>query len=365
MLPTPENQPYFPPPESKGGWRWLMDAAEVRGLGGMDPLKLERLRLAQEDEHAGDSWSIAIIRHGYLVKEIHTFNVLVPTRFDVWSCTKSFTGTVWGFVFDDSRHDRLPGGLHVELDTPAYPFIPEGYPLSDPRKERITFRHLLSMTSGIVGEESGVEGIPTATDQGPFEHALGRSPNRFGKWADRLVGEPGTHWEYSDPAICHLALAFARIMGKEMDMVLQERVCAPIGIENMSWDIQGGSGFIGPHTNAHTGVHISGREFARLGYLYLHQGVWDGQSIIPGWWRELSTHQSQELNPEYGYTWWVNNQGTRWPELPQDTYAASGYRSNRCYIIPSLDLVVARVGSGPTAWDEQCLMKSVVDAVVV
>jgi CubicO group peptidase (beta-lactamase class C family) len=365
MPPSLENQPYFPPPESNGGWRWLMEGDQVRSLGGMDPIKLERLRKAQEDAHPGDSWSIVVIRHGYLVKEIHTFNVLVPTRFDIWSCTKSFTGTIWGFVFDDSRQNRLPDGVHIDLDTPAYPFIPEGYPLSDPRKEHITFRHLLSMSSGIGGEDSGAEGIPTATDHGPFEHALGHSPNRFGNWVAKLAGDPGMHWEYSDPGICHLALAFARIMGKEMDTVLQERVCAPIGIENMSWDIQGGSGFIGPHTNAHTGVHISAREFARLGYLYLHNGVWNSQQVIPAWWRELSTRQSQNLNPEYGYTWWVNNTGERWPDLPRDTYAASGYRSNRCYIIPSLDLVVARVGSGPASWDEQHLIKSVADAIMV
>ncbi len=363
---------YYPPPESQGGWRCLTRPEDVRQLGGMDPVRLDNLFYEQELLLGGDSWSVAIIRHGYLVREHYTFNVLVPTRFDVWSCTKSFTGVTWGFLLDDSRRDALPGSVpggapgraKVDLDTPAYPFIPQGYPLSDPRKERITFRHLLTMSSGIPGEGAMVMGMPTATNVGAFEHALGFSPNRYGKSAGTLLGEPGTVFDYSDPAIAHLAISFAHIMGKDLDRVFQERVCKPIGIENMSWDVQGGSGFIGPHTNAHTGVHISAREFARLGYLMMHKGAWQGKQVVPQWWAELSTQPSQELNPNYGYTWWVNARGTQYPGLPRDAFAASGYRSNRCYIIPSLDLVVARVGSGPTTWNEKDLIGEVVAAMM-
>lgn len=72
--------------------------------------------------------------------------------------------------------------------------------------------------------------------------------------------------------MCHLALAFAHITGQEMSGFLEARVFQPIGIENLSWDAQGGSGFLGPHTNAHTGVHVSTRELARFGYLALRGG---------------------------------------------------------------------------------------------
>jgi len=359
-----ETNTYYPPPESEGGWRWLRQPEEVRDVAGMDPDRLELVRQGQEFLYGGDSWSIAIIRHGYLVREFYTFNVLIPTRFDIFSGTKSFTGTAWGFLLDDSRQDRLPDGQRVELDSPAYSFIPEGYPLTDPRKEQITFRHLLTMTSGIPGETSGVIGNPTATWDGPFEHALGRCPNRYGRWVDTLVAEPGAHWEYSDPAIAHLAVAFANIVGQEMDECLEEHVFKPIGVEQLSWDVQGGSGFLGPHTNAHTGIHISARELARFGYLMLHKGVWDGEQLIPKWWTDLATKSSQYLNPDYGFTWWVNTKGTKWPGLPKDAFALSGYRSNRCYIVPSLDLVVARVGSGPPTWDEKGLIGGIASAIM-
>jgi CubicO group peptidase (beta-lactamase class C family) len=369
---------YYPPPESQGGWRCLEGDDAVRSIGGMDPEWLDRVLEGQHQLWGGDSWAIVIVRGGYLVREAYTFNVLVPTRFDIWSGTKSFTGTAWGLLLDDSRCGRLPptgrmrtkrpqhpatwDRVQVDLDSPAYPYIPEGYPLTDERKAQIRVRHLLTMTSGIPGEKAGVVGIPTATNAGPFEHALGRCANRYGRRVDTLYADPGAAWDYSDPAMAHLALAFAHITGREMADVMQERVFAPIGIESLSWDVQGGSGFLGPHTNAHTGIHVSARELARFGYLALHGGQWAGRQIVPEGWMQLATRSSQNLNLNYGYTWWVNG-AARWPDLPQDAFALSGYRCNRCYVVPSLDLVVARVGSGPAAWDDNALIGGIVGAI--
>ncbi|MGH2381856.1 MAG: serine hydrolase domain-containing protein, partial [Candidatus Limnocylindria bacterium] len=242
--------------------------------------------------------------------------------------------------------------------------IPEGHPLSDPRKEAITAEHLLTMTSGIPGENAGVVGMPMATHLGSFEHALGFAPNRYGRWAKTLAGDPGSVWDYSDPAVAHLGLLFAQVAGRELADFFRERVGDPIGLESLAWDVQGGGGFLGPHTNAHTGVHLSARELVRFGYLLLRGGRWGARQLLQRWWIELATRTSQDLRPVYGYLWWVNSTGRQWPGLPTDAFAASGYRSNRCYVIPSLDLVVARVGSGPPTWDEPELIEGVVGAVV-
>jgi CubicO group peptidase (beta-lactamase class C family) len=360
----PKEQAYYPPPESEGGWRYLSGPDEIRDLAGMDPEKLERVQRRQDILYGSDAWAIIIIRHGYLVREFATFSVHASTRFDIWSGTKSFSGTAWGLLLEDSQRNRLPKGQQVDLDSRAYSFIPEGYPLSDPRKEEITIRHLLTMTSGIPGEILGLFGTPTQPGQGPFEHALGRSPNRYGKWADILSAEPGAQWDYSDPAFAHLSLAFANITGQDMGEYLGERVFKPIGIERLSWDILGGGGFIGPHTNPFTGIHISARELARFGYLMLHHGWWNGAELIPRWWLDLATTSSQDFNPFYGYTWWVNTDRAYWPGLPRDTFALMGFRSSKCYIAPSLDLVVARVGSGPATWDESLLIGGIADAIL-
>jgi CubicO group peptidase (beta-lactamase class C family) len=336
----------------------------------MDPEKIALVLQSEESLYGGDQWAIVIIRHGYLVREFYTFNIPIPTRFNIWSGTKSFTGTAWGLLLEASRRNELPNGQQVDLDSPAYPFIPEGYPLTDPRKERITIRHLLTMTSGIAGHSSGCIGMPMGTAHGPFEHALGRSPNRHGYWANKLVAEPGTHFEYSDVGMQHLSLAFANIMGREMSDFMQERVFAPIGIGHLSWNVLGGSGFIGPHTNGDSGIYVSARELARFGYLTLQHGVWNGRRLIPAWWMDLATKTSQAMNPAYGYTWWVNTEGSSWPDLPmmaglpRDAFALKGYNANNCYVIPSLDLVVARVGSGPVGWNDQGLIGAIADAII-
>lgn len=343
---------YYPPSESGGGWRELGNASEVREIAGMDPRRLETARAWNTG--LGIASSIAIVRRGYLVAEWYERGTGPDTRFNIYSCSKSFTGTAYGIFLDDVLQGKVESAEGVGLESPAYDFIPEGYPLSDLRKGGITLRHLLSMSSGIRGEATGIRGIPVAVGMNPFEGALGRAP-LFPKavpgelWASQLAGDPGTVWDYSDPAFVHLSLAFPHMAGREMAPFLQERVIEPIGIEAMSWDALGiEDGRIGLHTNASSGVNISARELARFGYLMLRNGMWDGGQLVPLWWLELATRASQPYQPGYGLTWWTNSEGALWDGVPRDAFAAMGFNTNLCCVVPSLDLVIVRIGAGPT-----------------
>jgi CubicO group peptidase (beta-lactamase class C family) len=354
---------YAPPPESAGGWRACQNDEEVRSLAGMDPQRLNLIRDQQLQVFQGP-WSILIIRHGYLVAEWFGVPTMPHTTFDVWSCTKSATGVAFGLLLDDSLHHKLLHDVQISLDTPVYDFVPEGRPLTDPEKKKIDLRHLLTMTSGIPGESRGVMGLAVAPRSGEYELALGKEPNRFGISAAKLTGEPGTVWDYSDAAFAHLSLFFAHAAGREIDDYVKERVFDPIGMEDVSWDRQGGSGHIGPHTNAHSGLHLSARDFARLGYLLAHDGRWRDMQIVPRSWIQTATQSSQKLNPSYGYTFWVNTDAVLWPTVPRDAFAFRGYGANRCYIVPSLDLVVVRVGDAPPNWGEESLLPAVMAAVL-
>jgi len=357
------GQTYFPPPESAGGWRWCKSAEEVRSLAGMDPEKLDLLKEEQLQLFAGP-WQIIIIRKGYLVAEWYGVPTMPTTTFDGWSSTKSSTGIAFGLLLDDSRHHKLPHDAQIDLDTPIYDYVPEGFPLTDPNKTNIKLKHVLSMTSGIPGEDHGLIGLSAAPGGGDFEIALGKQPNRFGKWASKLTSEPGTAWEYSDTGFAHLSLFFYHATGREIADVMKERVFDPIGIENFGWDKQGGvAGNIGPHTNPHSGLRFSGRDFARLGYLMAHDGKWGDREIVPHWWIELATKSSQTLNPKYGYTFWVNTNGALWPSAPKDTFAFRGFTASRLYVVPSLDLVVARLAYAPQNWDEGNLLPAVLEAI--
>jgi CubicO group peptidase (beta-lactamase class C family) len=353
---------YYPASESADGWRRCRNDEEVRKNAGMDPQRLNLIGQAQTQLYSGP-WAIAIVRNGYLVREWFGVPPMPATTFDVWSCTKSATGIALGMMFDDSRNHKLPGNERVDLETTAYDFIPEARPLSDPRKDKIKLKHLLSMTSGIPGESQGLLGLAVVPGNGEFELALGKDPSRFGASAATMMADPGERWDYSDAAFAHLSLIFSKVTGEEIGEYMNERVFRPIGIRNVSWDLQGGAGHVGPHTNAHSGLHLSARDFARLGYLMAHRGRWEGKQIVPESWIDLATRSSQNLNRSYGYTFWVNTDGAQWPSAPRDAFAFKGYAANRCYIVPSLDLVVVRVGYAPPNWAEDALLPAVLEAI--
>jgi CubicO group peptidase (beta-lactamase class C family) len=97
----------------------------------------------------------------------------------------------------------------------------------------------------------------------------------------------------------------------------------------------------------------------------LHKGVWNGEQLVPEWWIDLATKPSQDLNPAYGYTWWVGNPNTGgpWSGGYEGTFALSGHRTNYCCIYPALDLVIARVGSGPSM-PEYSALNATIAAVI-
>ncbi len=339
------SEAYYPPPESQGGWR---EAPTARA--GLDPGTLAAAR--DWNAQFGVPSAVVLVRRGYLVAEWYEQGATPATPFNIYSCTKSFTSTAYGLLFDDARQGRLAHSPGLGLDSPAYDYIPEGHPLTDARKQHITFRHLLSMSSGIAGESAGIFGTPTEDGVNAFAAALGFARLRSrgpGPWASaaELAAEPGARWDYSDPAFAHLGLAFRHITGEDLEPYLQRRVFAPLGIEGVTWAMMGlDDGGIGRHNMPQGGLHISARDLARFGYLMLRHGSWKGAQIVAPWWLEQATAPSQPHNQQYGLGWWVNTRGT-WPGVPCDTYAAMGLNCNACYVVPSLDLVVVRVGTGP------------------
>jgi CubicO group peptidase (beta-lactamase class C family) len=303
--------------------------------------------------HGGESWSLVVRHRGEVILEHHTFNVVSTTRFDSWSCTKSFTSLAWGILLEERRD--------VGLDLPVYAHLPEAAPLSDERKRAITLGHLLGMTSGIAGESAGVIATPPATGAGPFEHAYGHAANRYGLEVGQLVAAPGERWDYSDPAYAHLSPLFTAIAGVPLDVFMAERVFGPLGMEGASWSHHGGDGFAGPHPNAHSGLILSALELSRLGQLMLDGGRLGERQIVPEAWIRRATGPG--INPAYGLGWWTNRHGAWLSGVPDDAFGAMGYRCQRCYVIPSHELVIARLGSGPADWDEGPLVRRIVEAL--
>ncbi len=332
---------YFPPPESKGGWRTLLpghgdpDAeqkAKIRSLAGVD---WDKLSSAWEYNRATEGASgLLVIRHGYVVGEWYKDCDREKT-FNIYSCSKSYTSVAFGLLLADSEAGKLPGGKKLTLDTKVCTeeWLPEALPLPDPRKANITLRHLLNMVSGISGGDKEPYAFAT------FEWALGKIEGSH--WS-KLKGEPGTVWDYSNAGVCHLVLIFNHAAGKDLFPFMKERVFEPVGMERITWHQLGGDGEIGPFSQGFSGVNTTARDHARFLYLAMHRGKWDDKQIVPASYYHFAW-QGTKVKPEYGAQWWVH---PHLRDAPKDLVQTAGFRANHGFAVPSLDLVFVRVGLG-------------------
>ncbi len=330
---------YFPPPESKGGWRSLLPAkgepsaaqkAEIARTAGVDWDKLKEAWDANA-ETAGAS-GLLVIRKGHVVGEWYKNGDRNKT-FNVYSSSKPYVALAFGLLLADSAAGKLPGEKALTLDTKVCnkDWLPEGLPLSDPRRGEITVRHLLNMTSGL-----GAEGVP---NKAPFETALGlteKSP--FAK----LKSEPGKRFHYSNAGVAHLVLVFHRATGKDVFPFLKERLLDPIGMEKVSWQKIGGEGKIGPFSQGFSGIHTTPREHARFCYLAMHKGEWAGKRVVPAAHYDFAW-TGTAASKTYGAQWWLE---PRHKGAPKDMVQTAGAFHNHGYAVPSLDLVFVRLGDG-------------------
>ncbi len=341
---------YFPPAESKGGWR-TADADAAAKLG-VDPNKLKEAWEYNAKSSEGAT-GLLVIRKGTVVGEWYK-ECDAKKAFNIYSSSKAYTSLAYGLLLAESEAGKLPGGKKLTLDTKVCnkEWLPEAPPLSDERKAKITVRNLLNMASGI-----GSENLPT--DKEPFEIALGKADmSPFAK----LKGEPGEVFNYSNAGVAHLVLLFKRASGIDLFPYLKERIFDPVGMESVTWTQIGGNGKLGPLSQGYSGVNTTPREHARFCYLALHKGNWTGKQLAPASYYEFAW-AGTKVKPDYGAQWWVY---PRHKEGPKDLVQTAGAFNNHGYVVPSLDLVFVRLGDGKKFSDkdfEQQLVKKVLAAV--
>jgi CubicO group peptidase (beta-lactamase class C family) len=352
---------YFPPPESKGGWRVLTDREAIRTAGGMDPDRLEKLRswlLGSDDRR----FAAVVVRRGHIVLQVeHDLSAKTDTG-NVKSCAKAICATVLAIAAEES----LKGGTPKKLtfDSPAFEFIPWAQPLSDPRKARITVRQLLNHTSGITPESGG------APNRGPWEWILGHTGDpKTGK----LSFDPGTDLDDSTLGLSHAALVCEDVTGKSYDRFAIEKLFRPIGLEAWSFEVFEGDAAHGRHPSH--GLGTSARELARIGYCMLRQGRWGDAQVVPRWFvSETSrpTHTVQGLKSfhrdaaAWSHGWELPARLTdgRGRGIPADARFKPGSGGQLVAWVPSLDLVVTRQTGSSGEWAFEEYLRLCVEAVV-
>jgi CubicO group peptidase (beta-lactamase class C family) len=260
-----------------------------------------------------------VVRGGYIVAEWGD-----TRRADVtYSVTKSFLATTTLLALQD--------GVIRSVDDLVADYVPDGT-FSSPHNAPITWRHLLTQTSEWEGE---LFGKPDVADR-----RLGR---------DRELRAPGTLWEYNDVRVNLAGLATMRVWQRPLPDVLRERIMNPIGASD-TWEWHGyrtsrvelGADSVtavsgGGHWGG--GLWISARDQARFGLLLLRRGRWQDRQLLAEEWID-SALTPIELNPTYGYMWWLNTDHKLWPGAPATSFAARGGGSNVIWIDPEHDLVV-------------------------
>lgn len=350
---------YFPPPETKGGWRSLLpdkgepsaeQKAQIKKIAGIDWDKLADA-WALNSKTDGSS-GLLVIRRGQIAGEWYKDGDR-DKAFNIYSSSKAYTSVAFGILLADREAGKISGGKKLTLDTKVCneTWLPESLPLPDPRKADITVRHLLNMASGV-----GSEAVPP---EAPFEWSLGKVE---GAPTVKLKGDPGTVFNYSNAGVAHLVLVFNRAAGKDLFPFMQERVFEPVGMKNVNWTQIGGNGKIGPFSQGYSGIHTTPREHARFCHLALHKGNWAGKQVVPAGYYDFAW-QGIKVKPDYGAQWWVY---PRHKEAPKDMVQTAGAFNNHGYVVPSLDLIFVRLGDSKKFEKnfEQELVKKILAAVV-
>ncbi len=342
-----------PTPESKGGWKTLLPAsgepsqAEKAAIT-KHGINYDKLKLAWDynDATSDGATGLIVIHKGVIVGEWYRGGDK-NTTYNIYSSSKAYTSMAYGLLLAESKK--------VALDTKVYTheLLPEGFPLSDPRKADITVQHLLQMASGI-----GPDALKTEVE--PFEIALGmtdKSPFAL------LKSPPGDKFFYSNAGVAHLVLLFPKFAGKDLFPYLKERVFDKVGMEKISWNQIGGQeGKLGPLSQGYSGIMTTPREHARYCFLALHKGKWSNEQVVPESYYDFAWTPSK-ANASYGAQWWLH---ARHKFAPADFVSTQGAYNNCGYVLPSRDLIFVRLGNGQKFTDkdfDQHLVAKVLDAL--
>lgn len=248
------------------------------------------------------------------------------------SVSKSVTSALIGIAIG---RGELPG-----VDVAMMPYFADfKLPDRDPRRSRMTLRHVLTMTAGIRWDESTVD----YTD--PANSCAGMEASR--DWVQfvldqPMAAEPGTTFVYNSGATQLLSFLVKKATGKEAHDYAAQHLFAPLGIERHFWK-QTPTGL----ADTEGGLYLAPRDLAKFGYLYLKDGIWEGRRLLPEGWVEASVAPSTAhlpdgaASPRYGYKWWLLPlKATE----PVRAYAALGYGGQRLIVVPERELIAVFTG---------------------
>ncbi|MDH3714095.1 MAG: beta-lactamase family protein [Gammaproteobacteria bacterium] len=296
--------------------------------------------------------AVVVVYKGQIIAERYAAGFSADTPLLGWSMTKSVMNALVGALLEQGR-------LSLE-DQDLWPGWREP---NDPRRD-ISLDQLLRMTSGLRFDEDYDDPLKDVT------YMLLGTGDVAGFAADKpLDSEPGIKWSYSSGTTSILAGILREVVGgTEADYLAFPRTVLfdRIGMTSAVMEPDAAGTFI-----ASSFMYATARDWARLGLLYLRDGVWDGVRIFPDGWVDYTvTPAPQAPNSEYGAHVWLDipapfRSNTRpRPSLRQDAYFMAGTEGQLVSIVPSRNLVVVRLGLSRKegAWDHDTFLADILEA---
>lgn len=324
-----------PPPPPPIFWPthgWQTSTPEAQGL---DSAVLADAMETIREKHL-PVHSLLIERHGRIVLDAYFYPFAEDQLHDVASVTKSVVSTLVGIAEAKQQLANVNTPVASVLASFARKRI-------DERKERLTLAHLLSMTSGLdcspQGGRNFLQQMEASAHWTAF--ALGRQE----------TAEPGTSFNYCAVNMELVSAVLSKQTGESAAEFAQRELFGPLGIEQVIWPTDGDG-----VSHGFADLRMQPRDMAKLGYLWLHRGVWDGRQIVPESYltAALSPHAMVEDNVQYGYGMWIYP-GHGHAGGPAD-FEANGNGGQRIAVVPSEDMVIVITGSGLDANDVASLI---------
>jgi CubicO group peptidase (beta-lactamase class C family) len=291
--------------------------------------------------------AVLVVYDGKIIGERYAEGFDKNSRLMGWSMTKSITNALVGILVKE-------GQLDVEKPAPVVEWQGDS-------RNKITLNNLLQASSGLEWSESYF--VPT----GSFHQMFIKSDDKGGYAATKeLSHQPGTFFQYSSGTTNIISKIIRQTVGDSAYYKFPfEKLFYKIGMNHMIMEPDAAGTFVGSSYS-----FASARDWARFGLLYLNDGVWNGETILPSGWVKYSITPGPAAEMgRYGAQWWLNagdpnNSNIRkYPGLPPDTYWADGFEEQYVMIIPSKKLVVVRLGVSHHGFDITKLVNGVIAAL--
>ena len=316
---------------------------------GVDPAKLgeaiKTIFAHQYNKKPVLTRALLIVHNNQIVAEQYAPGYNKNSMFLGWSMAKSVTGALIGILVKQ-------GKLSVTEPAPValWQNTKDG-------RQNITIGNLLQQTSGLDFKED-------YTSYSSATNMLFNRGNMAAFTESRpLKVKPGSEFYYSSGNSNVLSGIIRQTVGEEHYHAFPyEQLFYKLGMYHTLMEPDASGTYVGSSY-----IWASARDYARFGKLYLQDGIWNNEAILPeGWVKASVTAPAENKLKNYGYQFWLNGldeKGAKmeFPEMPADFFYADGYGGQRIYIVPSRHLIAVRLGLNK--FDEHLFLKQLMEAV--